>query len=143
MRILRRGITSRFLLAGVVVLVLGSVSLGQSTPDKASDETAGQSQEPVYKPGKDGVTAPRPTYRPNPEFSEQARQAKYQGTVVLTVTVSPSGKVTNVKVLSGLGMGLDEKAIEAVRRWKFEPATKDGKPVAVQVAVEVTFRLYK
>jgi len=89
-----------------------------------------------------GVTAPRALDTPDPEYSEEARKAKYQGTCVLWLIVGPDGKPRDVKVARALGMGLDEKAIEAVRNWKFEPAMKDGKPVAVQINVEVNFRLY-
>ncbi len=89
-----------------------------------------------------GVSAPRATFAPDPEYSEEARKAKYQGTVVLWVVVGPDGKPHDIRVQRTLGMGLDEKAIEAVRQWKFEPAKKDGQPVAVQINVEVNFRLY-
>jgi TonB family protein len=89
-----------------------------------------------------GVSAPRALYAPDPEYSEEARKAKYQGTVVLWVVVGPDGRPHDIRVQRTLGMGLDEKAIEAVRLWKFEPARKDGKPVAVQINVEVNFRLY-
>jgi TonB family protein len=89
-----------------------------------------------------GVSAPRALNTPDPEYSEEARKAKYQGTVVLWLVVDPSGRPRNVKVARSLGMGLDQKAIEAVNRWTFEPAQKDGKPVAVQINVEVNFRLY-
>ena len=89
-----------------------------------------------------GVSAPRALYTPDPEYSEEARKAKYQGTVVLWLVVDPTGHPQNVKVARSLGMGLDQKAIEAVRNWKFEPAEKDGKPVPVQINVEVNFRLY-
>jgi periplasmic protein TonB len=89
-----------------------------------------------------GVSAPRPTYTPDPEYSEEARKAKYQGTCVLWLIVGPDGKPRDIKVARTLGLGLDEKAIEAVKQWKFEPAMKDGKPVAVQINVEVSFRLY-
>jgi periplasmic protein TonB len=89
-----------------------------------------------------GVSAPRPIYDPDPEYSEEARHAKYQGTVLLWVVVGPDGKPHDIRVQRSLGMGLDEKAIEAVRQWKFEPSMKDGHPVAVQVNVEVSFRLY-
>ena len=89
-----------------------------------------------------GVSAPRPVYSPDPEFSDQARKAKYQGTVVLWLVVGPDGRTHNIRVQRSLGMGLDEKAIEAVQRWKFEPARKDGVAVSVEVAVEVDFRLY-
>ncbi len=89
-----------------------------------------------------GVSAPRALDTPDPEYSEEARKAKYQGTCVLWLIVGPDGKPRDIKVARALGMGLDEKAIEAVRMWKFEPAMKDGKPVAVQINVEVNFRLY-
>lgn len=89
-----------------------------------------------------GVTAPRAIDAPDPEYSEEARKAKYQGTCLLWLIVGPDGKPHDIKVARALGMGLDEKAIEAVRNWKFEPAMLNGKPVAVQINVEVNFRLY-
>ncbi len=95
----------------------------------------------VYRVGG-GVSAPRALYSPDPDYSEEARKAKYQGTVVLWVVVSPDGRPRDVKVQRSLGMGLDQKAIEAVRNWRFDPARKDGHPVAVQINVEVNFRLY-
>jgi len=89
-----------------------------------------------------GVSAPRPLQTPDPEYSEEARKAKYQGTCVLWLIVGADGRPRDIKVARSLGMGLDQKAIEAVRRWSFEPAMKDGQPVAVQINVEVNFRLY-
>ncbi len=89
-----------------------------------------------------GVSAPRQLYAPDPEYSEEARKAKYQGTVILTITVGPDGRVHDVRVSRSLGMGLDEKAVESVKTWTFDPARKDGVPVAVLVSVEVNFRLY-
>jgi periplasmic protein TonB len=89
-----------------------------------------------------GVSAPRAIYSPDPDYSEEARKAKWQGTVVLWIIVGPDGRTRDVRVVRSLGLGLDEKAIEAVKQWKFEPARKDGQPVAVQVNVEVNFRLY-
>jgi protein TonB len=89
-----------------------------------------------------GVSAPKVIYQPDPEYSEEARKAKYQGVCVLSLIVGPDGKPRDVKVARSLGLGLDEKAIEAVNQWKFEAAQKDGKPVAVAINVEVTFRLY-
>jgi TonB family protein len=89
-----------------------------------------------------GVSAPEPIYSPDPDYSEEARKAKYQGIVVLTVIVGPDGRVHNAKVTKTLGMGLDEKAVEKVLTWKFKPANKDSKAVAVEVSVEVQFNLY-
>lgn len=89
-----------------------------------------------------GVSAPRILYAPDPDYSEEARKAKYQGTVVLWVIVGPDGRPRDIRVSRSLGLGLDEKAMDAVRTWKFEPARKDGQPVAVQINVEVNFRLY-
>jgi TonB family protein len=96
----------------------------------------------IYRPGVGGVSAPRAIYKPDPEYSTEARQAKYQGTVILSIVVGADGKTRNIHVERSLGMGLDEKAMEAVRQWRFEPAMKDGKPVAVLVSVEVAFRLF-
>jgi len=89
-----------------------------------------------------GVSAPRAIYSPDPEYSEEARKVKHQGTVVLALVVAPDGRPRDIHVINSLGMGLDEKAIEAVSHWKFEPAMKDGKPVSVAISVEVEFRLY-
>ncbi len=89
-----------------------------------------------------GVSAPRPIETPDPEYSEEARKAKYQGVVVLALVVGPDGRPRGMRVQRSLGMGLDQKAIEAVQRWLFEPAKKDGRPVAVAISVEVNFHLY-
>ena len=88
------------------------------------------------------ITAPRAIYDPEPEYSEEARHIKYQGTVVLALVVDPQGRARDIHVARSLGMGLDEKAVEAVKNWRFTPGTQNGSPVAMQVDVEVTFRLY-
>jgi TonB family protein len=95
----------------------------------------------LYRVGG-GVSAPRALYQPDPEYSEEARKAKFQGTVVLWVIVGSDGRPRDIQIVRSLGMGLDEKAMEAVRTWRFDPARKDGQPVAVQISVEVIFRLY-
>jgi protein TonB len=98
-------------------------------------------EEAVYQ--VDHVTTkPRQLKSRNPKFSEQARRDKVQGVVLLLLVVTREGRVVDVRVKDGLGHGLDENAIKAVRKWKFAPATKDGKPVAVQLSVEVDFHLY-
>jgi protein TonB len=88
-----------------------------------------------------GVTAPVLISKVEPEYSEEARKAKYQGTVLLYIEVDPTGHATNIKVQHSLGLGLDEKAIEAVKKWRFKPGYKDGKPVTVAATIEVNFRL--
>jgi len=94
----------------------------------------------VYKIGG-GVSSPSLIYKVEPEYSEEARKAKFQGTVLLYVEVDEQGKPRNIRVIRPLGLGLDQKAIEAVEKWKFSPGKKDGKPVAVQAQIEVNFRL--
>jgi TonB family protein len=89
-----------------------------------------------------GVIAPRVIFKLDPEYSEEARKAKFQGNVTLSFVVDAEGHPRNIHVVRSLGMGLDERAIDAVKRWKFEPGMKDGIPVAVMVSVEVNFRLY-
>lgn len=88
-----------------------------------------------------GVSAPIPIYRPEPEYSEEARKAKYSGSVTLEIIVDTQGRVRDMRVVKSLGMGLDEKAEEAVRKWKFKPGRKGGAPVNVRATVEVHFQL--
>ena len=88
------------------------------------------------------VKAPKVLNAPDPEYSELARRAKYQGVSILGVVVGPDGNPQDVWVVKKLGLGLEQKAIDAVRTWKFDPATKGGQPVAVLLNVEVSFRLY-
>jgi TonB family protein len=88
-----------------------------------------------------GVSPPSVILKVEPEYSEEARKAKFQGTVILFVVVDEKGNPRELKVIRPLGLGLDQKAIEAVEKWKFRPGMKDGKPVAVQATIEVNFRL--
>ncbi len=125
--------------AGIGSGVGGGVGSGEGAgigPGKGGGMGGG-----VFRVGG-GVSAPRILDQPDPEYSEEARKAKYQGVCVLWLIVGPDGHTRDTKVARSLGMGLDEKAMEAVRKWKFEPAMKDGKPVSVQIMVEVNFRLY-
>jgi periplasmic protein TonB len=95
----------------------------------------------IYLPGN-GVTAPRAIFSPEPEYSDEARMAKYQGVVTLLAIVGADGRPRQLHVARSLGMGLDEKAIAAVETWRFEPGRKNGRPVAVQIVVEVDFHLF-
>jgi bla regulator protein blaR1 len=92
----------------------------------------------VYLPG-DGVTNPIPISRPQPEYTEQARRARWGGTVVLSVVIDEKGVPKSIKVVKPLGFGLDEKAIEAAEQWRFQPAMKNGMPVPVRAQIEFTF----
>jgi periplasmic protein TonB len=95
----------------------------------------------VFKVGG-GISAPQPVSTPDPEYTEQAREAKTQGTCILWMIVDDQGHPRDIRVVRGLGFGLDAKAIEAVKQWTFQPAMKDGRPVNVQISVEVGFKLY-
>jgi periplasmic protein TonB len=88
-----------------------------------------------------GVSEPIPIYKPEPEYSEEARKAKFQGVVLLQIVVDDQGRTRDIRVIRPLGLGLDEKAIEAVQKWRFRPSLKDGRPVPVIANVEVNFRL--
>ena len=113
---------------------------GYGTGSGSGIGTGQGTKDGVYRVGG-GVSAPALIHKTEPEYTEEARAAKYQGTVLLYVEIDPNGNATNVKVQRSLGLGLDEKAVEAVKQWKFKAGYKDGKPVTVQATIEVNFRL--
>jgi TonB family protein len=93
--------------------------------------------------GCGGYGSPQCVYCPAPQYSDEAVKAKYQGVVYLMATITADGRAIDIRVAKGLGLGLDEKAIEAVRSWRFKPALgPDGRPSAVSAPIEVTFRLF-
>jgi protein TonB len=89
-----------------------------------------------------GVSTPVVIYQVEPEFSEEARKAKFMGVVLVNLIVGSDGLPKNVHVLQGVGMGLNEKAVEAVRQYRFKPAMENGKPVPVELNVEVNFQIF-
>ena len=95
----------------------------------------------IYHIGGD-VSAPKLMFAPDPQYSEEAKRAKYQGICVLSLVVDAEGNPQRVQVIHHLGKGLDQNAVEAVEQYKFEPAMRYGEPVAVEVHIEVNFRLY-
>jgi TonB family protein len=95
---------------------------------------------PVYKPGN-GVSAPVVVKEVKPQYTAEARKARIQGSVVLDCVVETNGSVGPVKVTRGLDPGLDQEAVKAARLWTFEPGKKDGKPVRVEITLEMTFTL--
>jgi periplasmic protein TonB len=135
MRNLTKAFARNVILMSVVAFLLGGgVALAQDQPDK-------DQPDPVYELGN-GVTAPKGVYTPNPEYAESARKKKIKGDVELAMIVTAEGKVRDLKVTKSLDKDLDKQALAAVSTWRFEPATKDGKPVAVHLRTDVTFRLY-
>jgi TonB family protein len=114
----------------------GPISARAQIPQQTGDNTAAARAKPA--------NAPKCKYCPTAPYSEAARQLKIQGKVVLSATIGTDGRAHNVVVKSGLGYGLDEKALQTVRDdWKFEPAKgPDGKPTAARIVIEVAFHLY-
>lgn len=104
---------------------------------RTDDSTLGG---PVYKSGN--IKSGRATYIPEPKFSEEARKMKLQGVVFLHIVIDKTGSVTRIRLEKALGHGLDESAMEGVKSWRFNPAMRDGQPVAVGMNVEVAFNLY-
>lgn len=101
----------------------------------------GIGQANVYRVGAD-VTAPKGISTPDPEYTEVARRAKFEGTLAFCIVVTPEGEVSDLWLVSPLGLGLDDQAAESLRHWRFQPALKNGKPVAIEAEVEVSFRLW-
>jgi periplasmic protein TonB len=119
----------------------GGVGPGNG-PGSGPGAGTGVGESEIGQPGRNGVGYPECSFCPTPSFSEEARKTKTQGAVTLQIVVGTDGRASNIRVLRGLGMGLDERAIEAVRGWRFKPAQgPGGKAVATEVLIEVTFRL--
>jgi len=114
--------------------------IGTGHGDGIGNGEGGGSGGGVYKPGGD-VSSPVLISKVEPEYSEEARRAKYSGIVQLSVVIDEHGIPTDIRVIAPLGLGLDEKAVQAVQHWRFRPGLRNGKPVKVQAAVVVTFRL--
>jgi len=127
--------TGALALAAAACVVLLPLAAAQKTEGQKTD-----SDEKVYKFGGD-VSAPIPIKKVEPQYTEEARDAKIIGTVLLRLHIEKDGSPQNITVIEGLPMGLDEKAVEAIKQWKFKPGMKDGKPVRVQATIEVNFRL--
>ena len=129
----------------LIALLPASFAAAQqpAPPAPPTDPTApAQANEPIYKVGGH-ISAPQVKHRVTAQYTDEARRAKFQGVCLLSLVVDAQGNPQNVRVARALGMGLDLKAIEAIKQYKFKPATKDGKtPVPVMVTIEIDFRLY-
>src|SRR5207249_346811 len=118
-------------------LPAGANKAGGLGPGEGAGTGAG-----MFGAGVNGVGQPGCIYCPNPDYSDEARKAKYQGRVLLDVIVTADGRVIEPRVLKGPGLGLEEKAISAVKNWRMRPASgPNGKPVACRVNIEVVFCL--
>jgi protein TonB len=119
----------------------GGGGIGSGNGNGIGPGSGGNTGGGVYHVGG-GVKPPVLLSSPDPEFSEEARKAKFSGNVEVYLIVDENGNPTHVKVARPIGMGLDEKAVEAVRQYKFKPAMKDGKPVKVDMYVDVNFQIF-
>ncbi|HEX7423757.1 MAG TPA: energy transducer TonB [Terriglobales bacterium] len=133
----------------IAALIFAGLAIAQDKPASSPgppSQAAPSEESRVYNLGH-GVKPPRAIYSPDPKFTEEekknADKAQYKGEVQLSMIVTSDGKPKDIRVTKSLGPDLDKKAIEAVKTWKFDPATKDGKPVAVHIGVEVAFHLYR
>jgi len=140
---------TRPILAAVAVVALSAAffprGLAQNAADAASPATNSQTadgtgDDQIRRVGGP-VSSPMLIKTVEPKYSEEARADKFMGTVLINLIVGTNGVPQSVHVVRGIGQGLDEKALEAVRRYRFKPAMLDGKPVPVQVNVEVNFRI--
>jgi periplasmic protein TonB len=121
---------------------IGSGRNGGDGPGNGQRGWGQGSSDAIYVPGVNGVSQPIAIFTPEAEFSDEARRHKHQGACTISVIIDAHGNPQNPRVVQSIGMGLDEKALQAVMRYRFKPAKKDGRPVAVRIAVVVDFRLY-
>lgn len=136
--------TQRIAMAVVAACVLlggAATAAALSFDVTPQDGAATAAHEKVYQVGN-GVTPPVLVHAVDAEFTKKAKAAKYEGVSVVSLVVDAHGMPRQIHTIRKLGMGLDEKAIEAVRQYKFEPGKRDGKPVAVAITIEVNFRIY-
>lgn len=126
-----------------LTLLLAGAAVAQ---DSAPISLSGKDHPPICR-GKDSdapgcVTPPHATYAPNPRYPKKESNAHNQGSVIVDLVVDPDGSPRDINVSRPLSHDFDEAAINAVKTWKFSPAIKDGKPIATQIKVEVSFRQY-
>jgi TonB family protein len=119
------------------------LTLIASTLAFAQDKHVDPARPHIYHLGE-GVSLPRATFSPTPEYSTEAAKKKIEGTVLVSLTVLPDGTSRDVTVVKGLGYGLDEQAVKAVSTWRFQPAIRqsDGEAVPISITVETTFHVY-
>jgi TonB family protein len=122
--------TRRMLILGIIALFIMTLPLASM-----------QAGRKIYKMTEEGVIAPKLLEKVEPDYTEAAKDAKIEGTVVLMVVVEVDGKIHDAQIIQGIDDGLDANAVAAVQLWQFEPARKDGEPVPVAAKIQVNFRL--
>ena len=126
----------------LVLLVLSPSVLAGQENSQDNKDTETYKGEPLCPNGHQRGVYPHPTYRPDPEYDNDARRKKIQGTVTMSLIVNKEGMPDDIKVLKSLTPGLDKQAVKAVSRWRFDPVTYEGKACPVKIYTEVMFRLY-
>lgn len=133
---------TRCILLLVPLFGLTNLLFGQAKPDSADGQ-------PVLKVCSDdnpepcASTPPRPTFTPDPKYPSEARKKHIEGKVLMEATIGTDGAAHDVQIVKSLGHGLDEESINALKKWKFRPAMREGKPVAVKIKVEMAFKMFR
>jgi len=123
------------------VFFLGPDAAEHAKPEfRRADDNIPDDQ--IYDYHQEGITSPKPTYTPEPDFSEEARREKFQGEVTLSIVVDKAGNVARIRMEKVSGHGLDEHAMQAIKAWRFIPGTRNGEPAAVREPISVAFNLY-
>jgi protein TonB len=122
----------------------GKTGIGNGPGQNMGTRDGKEEGESIYDgPSVQGAYPVKCVYCPDPEYTDEARHEKLQGSVTLRVLVTANGRAGQIRIVRGLGLGLDEKAIEAVRKWRFQPARDAARnPIADWVTVEATYRLF-
>jgi TonB family protein len=129
-----RGVVRTGLRAATVAMVIIGMLSGARIA-RAADEK-------IYDIGN-GVAAPKVLSKVEPDYTQEAQDRGVQGTVFMSLVIGTDGRARDIEVQRGIGAGLDEKAVEALQEWRFEPGIKDGMPVAVRAHIEINFRRFR
>jgi protein TonB len=122
-----------------LLMALPAGSSVLAVPEDSSSNDRQSSDEPVFDLGSD-ITPPKPTKRVKPGYTSAARKAAVEGKVILSFIVTSKGMPTTIQIVQGLYPDLDRNAIESLKEWRFEPAKRAGKPVAVRLSIEFEFK---
>lgn len=122
-------------------LNLGEIEAPPNYTPKNQNNDRENQKDGTYKTGDKGITSPKLIFKITPEYSDEAIKAKISGIITIEAIIMPNGEISDIKVIKGLGYGLDEKAVETISKWKFIPGMKNGKNVAVIILIDIYFTL--